>query len=149
MSSLSVTGPGRDRCRGVPKPDAFCPDGGRRGCTSRGRCARMEAWRAAKSGLRRAMCWRSSVMRFAGSTGLADGVSSSPGILRGSLYTSSATDLCMSSLNAMRIPRRTRGSASVSVHCQSAWHMMAAFSVRWKRSTTPLAAGCWVVVREN
>jgi hypothetical protein len=34
-----------------------------------------EAWRAAGTGLRRAMCWRSSVMRSAGSTGLVLGVS--------------------------------------------------------------------------
>jgi hypothetical protein len=33
------------------------------------------------------------------------------------------------SLNDVRMPRRTRGSASV--HCWSAWHMMAVFSVRW------------------
>jgi hypothetical protein len=91
-----------------------------------------------RTGLRWAMCWRSSVMRCAGSTGSAVGVSSSPGILSGSSCTSSATDACKSSLNAVGIPR-TRGSASV--HCWSAWHMMAAFSVRWKRSTSPLAGG--------
>jgi hypothetical protein len=45
------------------------------------------------------------------------------------------------------LPRRTKGSASVQ--CWSAWHMMAAFSVRWKRSTSPLAAGWWAVVRES
>jgi hypothetical protein len=33
-------------------------------------------------------------MRSAGSLGLVAGVSSSPGILRGSPYTSSATDAC-------------------------------------------------------
>jgi hypothetical protein len=54
----------------------------------------------------------------------AVGVSSSPGILSGSPYTSSATDACRSSLNAVRIPRITRGRASVQ--CWSAWHMMAA-----------------------
>jgi hypothetical protein len=48
--------------------------------------------RAAGTGLRRAMCWRSSEMRSAGSLGLVPGVSSSPGILRGSPYMSSATD---------------------------------------------------------
>jgi hypothetical protein len=48
-----------------------------------------EAWRAAATGLMRVMCWRSSVMRSARSTGLALGVSSWPGILRGSPYTSS------------------------------------------------------------
>jgi hypothetical protein len=67
-----------------------------------------EAWRAAGTGLRRAMCWRSSVMRSAGSTGLALGVSSSPGILKGSPYTSSATDVCRSSLKVVRIPRRNK-----------------------------------------
>jgi hypothetical protein len=56
-----------------------------------------------------------------------------------SLYTSSADDACRSALNEERMPRRTRGSASVQ--CWSAWHMMAAFRVRWKRSTSPLAAG--------
>jgi hypothetical protein len=61
-----------------------------------------EAWRAAGSGLRRAMCWRSLVMGSAGSTGLALGISSSPGILKGSPYTSSATDACRSSLKENR-----------------------------------------------
>jgi hypothetical protein len=42
-----------------------------------------EAWRAARTGLRRAMFWRSSVMRCAGSTGSAVGVSSLPGIVIG------------------------------------------------------------------
>jgi hypothetical protein len=83
-------------------------------------------------------------MRCAGSTESAVGVSSSPEILKGSLYTSSAIDACRSYLNAVWIPRRTRGSASVQ--CWSAWHMMAAFSVRWKRSMSPLAAG-WLSVR--
>ena len=59
-------------------------------------------------GLRRAMCWRSSVMRFSGSTGSGAGASSSPGILKASPYTTSATDACRSSLNVVRIPRRTR-----------------------------------------
>jgi hypothetical protein len=86
-------------------------------------------------------------MKCAGSTGSAVGASSSPGILRGSPYTSSDADACRSSLNAVRIPRRTRGSASVQ--CWSAWHMMAVFSVQWKRSTSPLAAGWWAVVHER
>jgi hypothetical protein len=86
-------------------------------------------------------------MRCAGSTGSAVGVSSSPGSLRGSPDTSSATDACRSYLKAVRIPRRTRGSASV--HCWCAWYMMAAFSVRRKRSTSPLAVGWWAVVRES
>jgi hypothetical protein len=47
-------------------------------------------------------------MRFPGSTGSAVGVSSSLGILRGSLYTSSATDACRSFLKAVQIPRRIR-----------------------------------------
>jgi hypothetical protein len=51
-----------------------------------------EAWRADGVDLRRAICYRSSEVRQAGSTVLAAGVSSSPGILRGSPYTSSATD---------------------------------------------------------
>jgi hypothetical protein len=106
-----------------------------------------EAWRAAGTGRRRAMCLRSWVMKCAGSTGFAAGVNSSPGIRRGSPYTSSATDACRSALYAVRTPSRTNGSASV--HCWSAWHMMAAFSVRWKRSTRPLAAGCWAVVLES
>jgi hypothetical protein len=72
---------------------------------------------------------------------------SSPVILRGSPYTSSATDVCRSYLYAVRITRRKKESSSV--HCWSAWHMMAAFSVRWKRSTSPLAAGWWAVVRAS
>jgi hypothetical protein len=55
------------------------------------------------------MCWQSSVMRNAGSSGLALGVSRLLAILRGLPYTSSATDACGSTLNAVRIPRRTRG----------------------------------------
>jgi hypothetical protein len=98
-----------------------------------------EAWRAAGTGLRRAMCRRSWVMRCSGSARPAAGVSSSPGMRRGSPYTMSATDACRSALYEVRIPRRTSGSASV--HCWSSWHMMAAFNVRWKRSTR----GCWVV----
>jgi hypothetical protein len=39
-----------------------------------------------------------------------------------------------------------RTSGRVSVHFSSAWHMMAAFSVRCNLSPTPLAAGCWGVV---
>jgi hypothetical protein len=74
-----------------------------------------EVWRAVGTGLRRAMCRRSRVMRCAGSTGSAVGVSSSPGILRDSPYTNSDTDACRYALNDVRIPRRTRGSASV--HC--------------------------------
>jgi hypothetical protein len=106
-----------------------------------------EAWSAAGTSLRRAMCWLSSVMRCAGFTGSAVGVSSSLGIFKGSPYTSSATDACRFSLKAVLIPRRTRGSASV--HCWSASQMMAAFRVRCKRSTSPLAAGWWAVVRES
>jgi hypothetical protein len=97
------------------------------------------AWRVAGTGLKRAICWRSCVMRCAGSRGWSLGVSSSPGIRKGSPYTSSATDACRSALNDVRMPRRTRGGASVQ--CWSAWHMMAVFSVRWNLSTSPLAAG--------
>jgi hypothetical protein len=78
-------------------------------------------------------------MRCDGSTVLVVGFSSSPGTRRGSPYTSSATDACRSSLKAVRMPSRKIGSASV--HRCSAWHMIAAFSVRWKRSTRPFAAG--------
>jgi hypothetical protein len=78
------------------------------------------AWRVAGTGLRRSIRWLSCVMRCAGSTGWSLGVSSSPGILKGSPYTSSATDACRSSLNDVRMPRRTKGSASVQ--CWS-WHM--------------------------
>jgi hypothetical protein len=84
------------------------------------------------------MCWRSCVMRCAGSIGCAVCVRNSPGILNVSPYMSSADDACRSALNEERMPRTTRGS--VSVQCWSAWHMMAAFRVRWKRSTSPLAA---------
>jgi hypothetical protein len=35
------------------------------------------------------------------------------------------------------------------VHCWSGWHMMAAFSVRWKRSTSLLTAELWAVVLES
>jgi hypothetical protein len=71
-------------------------------------------------------------------------VSSTPGILRGSPYRSSATDACRFSLNAMWIPCGTRGSASV--HYRSAWHMMAAFSVLCKCA---MSVSCWVVVHES
>jgi hypothetical protein len=57
------------------------------------------AWRVAGTGLRRAMCWRSCVMRCAGSTGCAVCVRNSPGILNVSPYTSSADDACRSDLN--------------------------------------------------
>jgi hypothetical protein len=63
-------------------------------------------------------------MSYAGSTGCLAGVSSSPGIIRGSPYTSSATDACKSAVNVVRMPRTTRGSASVQFW--SVWHMMAA-----------------------
>jgi hypothetical protein len=49
-------------------------------------------------------------------------------------------------LNAVRIPR-TRGRASVQ--CWSAWHMMPAFGIRWKRSTSLLAAGWWSAVCDS
>jgi hypothetical protein len=77
------------------------------------------------------------------STRFAVSVSSSPGILKDSPYTSSVTDACKSALKAVRIPRRTRRSPTV--HCLSAWHMMATFSVWWKRSTSTLAEG-WLAV---
>jgi hypothetical protein len=51
----------------------------------------------------------------AGSTGSAAGVSRLLGIFRGSSYTSSATEACRSTLNAVRILRRTR--RSTSDHC--------------------------------
>jgi hypothetical protein len=38
--------------------------------------------------------------------------------------------------------------AELGVH-HSVWHMMAAFSVRWKHSTSLLATGWWAVVRES
>jgi hypothetical protein len=57
---------------------------------------------------------------------LSDGVHS-PRIVRGSPYTSSATDICRSILISVRIPRPRR---SAFVHCLPAWHMMAAFGVR-------------------
>jgi hypothetical protein len=58
-----------------------------------------------------------------GSTVPAVRVNSSPGMRRGSPYTSSATDACRSSLKAVRMARRMIGSASV--HCELAWHMIA------------------------
>jgi hypothetical protein len=85
------------------------------------------------------MCWHSCVIRCAGSTGSVVGVSSSPGILRGSPYTSSATDVYRSTLKDVQIPRRVR--RSTSVQCRSAWHMMVVFSVWLKHSKSPLAAG--------
>jgi hypothetical protein len=102
---------------------------------------------AAGTGLWRAMSWRSCVMRCVEFIGSAIGASSLPGILKGSPYKSSVTAACRPSLNAVRIPRKTSGSASVQ--CWSAWHMMAAFSVWWKRSTSPLAAEWSAVVRES
>jgi hypothetical protein len=73
-------------------------------------------------------CAGGAVVRCAGFAGSVAGVSSLPGMLEGLLYTSLATDACRSSVNAVWIQRRTRGSASA--HCWSAWHTMAAFSVR-------------------
>jgi hypothetical protein len=105
----------------------------------------VEAWRVAEISLGWAMFWRSLVIRCIGATGSAVRVSSSPGIRRGSPYMSSATDACRSSLNGVRILRRTRGSASVN--CWSEWHMMAAFSIQLIHSMSPLAAGWWAVVR--
>jgi hypothetical protein len=64
-----------------------------------------EAWRAAGTGLRRAMCRRSCVMRLAGSSGSAARISSTPGIRRSSPYMSSATDASRSALYNVRIPR--------------------------------------------
>jgi hypothetical protein len=49
------------------------------------------AWRVAGTGLRRAICWRRCVMRCTGFMGRALRVSSSPVILKSSLFTSSAT----------------------------------------------------------
>jgi hypothetical protein len=93
------------------------------------------------------VCWRSCVMRCADSIRCVLQISSSPGILKSSQYTSSATDACRSTLNDVWIPWKTRGSASVQ--CWSAWHMIATFSVRWKRSTSPLAPGWWATVRQS
>jgi len=45
------------------------------------------------------------------------------------------------------MPKRISGSASV--HCSSAWHMMAAFMVRCRRSTRPLAEGWWGVILQG
>jgi hypothetical protein len=97
------------------------------------------AWHVAGTSRRRVMCWRSSVMRYAGSTGCLVGVSSSHEIRKGSPSTSSTTDACKSSLNDVWMPRRTKGSASVQFW--PAWHMTAVFSVLWNFSTSPLATG--------
>jgi hypothetical protein len=70
-------------------------------------------WRDAGTGLRRAMCRCSCVMRCVGSTGCVLGICSSPGNLKGSLYKNSATDACRSALKDVWIPRRMRGNASV------------------------------------
>jgi hypothetical protein len=56
-------------------------------------------------------CAGGAVVRCAGSAGLVAGVSSLLGMLEGSLYTSSATDACRSSVNAVWIQRRTGGEA--------------------------------------
>jgi hypothetical protein len=88
-------------------------EGGRRGV------ARCRDWAEACHVLVDVVC---------GSTVPAVGVNSSPGMCRGSTYTSSATDACRSSLKAVRMARRTIGSASVQ--CGLAWHMIAALSVR-------------------
>jgi hypothetical protein len=55
-------------------------------------------------------CAGGAVVRCAGFAGLVAGVSSLLGMLEGSLYTSSATDACRSSMNAVWIQRRTGGS---------------------------------------
>jgi hypothetical protein len=46
-------------------------------------------------------CAGGAVVRCAGSTGSVAGVSGLPGMLEGSLYTSSATNACRSSVNAV------------------------------------------------
>jgi hypothetical protein len=76
------------------------------------------AWRVAGTGLRRVMCWSSFVVRCPGSTGCALGVSNSPRILRGSPYTSSATDACRSALNdIMQRLRRCSRCYWLAVDC--------------------------------
>jgi hypothetical protein len=139
--SLSVTGSGSGRCKEGPKAWRLVSFR-RKTCVhfSRSLCMNVagEVWRVAGTGLRQAMCWRNWVIRCAGSTGYAIRLSNSPRILRCSSYMSSVIDAYRSSLNAVRILRIIRGNASV--HCWSLWHMMAAFSVRLKRSTSPLAA---------
>lgn len=50
-----------------------------------------------------------------------------------------------SGLNVERRPRSTIGNASV--HRRWLWHLRACFNVRWKRSTRPLLAGWYGVVR--
>jgi hypothetical protein len=38
---------------------------------------------------------------------------------------------------------------SAFVQYWSAWHMTAAFNIRWKRSMSPLTGGYWAVCRES
>ena len=56
-----------------------------------------------------------------------------------------ADEAFKSSFQALRIPKRTNGRASVQ--CSSAWHMRAAFSCLWSLSMSPLEAGCRAIVR--
>jgi hypothetical protein len=53
-------------------------------------------------------CAGGDVVRCAGSAGSVAGVGSLPGMLDGSPYTSSATDACRFSVNALWIQRITR-----------------------------------------
>lgn len=42
-----------------------------------------------------------------------------------------------------------RAMFNASAHCSSAWHMIPAYSVWCRRSTTPLKAGSWSIVRDR
>jgi hypothetical protein len=91
-----------------------------------------ETWRAVRTGLRWAMCWRSSMVRCAGFTGLAVGASSSLGILRVLLYTSLATDACRSSFECLEDSEENQGKCLFPVlvhvaHDGCLQHLLEAF----------------------
>lgn len=74
------------------------------------------------------------------------GPKNSPGSLSGSPYSSSADEICRSSLNALRMPSNTTGN--ISIQFLSAWRVMDALSCLWKRSTRQLCVGAGIF-RQN
>jgi hypothetical protein len=79
-------------------------------------------------------------MKCAGSTGSVVGASNSPGILRGSPYTSSATDTYRSSLNDNADSEENQGKRICP---------MLVCVAHDGCLQCPLAAGWWAVVRES
>jgi hypothetical protein len=78
-------------------------------------------------------CAGGAVVRCAGFVGSVAGVRSLLGMLEGLLYTSSATNACRFSVNAVWIQRRTGGSASA----HSSASTRPAFGQSQQHSTSP------------